>query len=307
MLCQITFENFKSFKKQALLDLFAEDLQEHEKSLIIDPYDGESFLPVIAIYGPKAGKQDIIEAFTHLTQKLFLSKASDATLEKTTGTFDILFRIDQMEYRYQQIVSNATFKEENLYSKDLLTHECFIIFERNVKDIYMNNQFGSIKDFHTNSTMPLLTYLKIHNENRIIQDVFTWFSECQILKRDEINEEMLLDSLHNGNLVVAQNIDTQFSTEAFRNIIGLFKNPNVNKNKAQLIFTTDDTSIMNSAVLQRDEIWFSAFNKKNQSKLYSLVEFKKDSNTKEFEGNYAKRYSEGRYGADPDPKQGGNP
>ena len=298
MLCQITFENFKSFKKQALLDLFAEDLQEHEKSLIIDPYDGESFLPVIAIYGPKAGKQDIIEAFTHLTQKLFLSKASDATLEKTTGTFDILFRIDQMEYRYQQIVSNATFKEENLYSKDLLTHECFIIFERNVKDIYMNNQLGSIKDFHTNSTIPLLTYLKEYDENRIIQDIFTWFSKCQILKPDEIIEEMLLGSLHNGNLVIVQNIDTQFSTESFMNI---------NKNKVQLIFTTDDTSIMNSTILRRDEIWFSALNKKNQSKLYSLVEFKKDSNTKVLEENYAKRYSEGRYGADPDPKQGGNP
>ncbi|HBN84991.1 MAG TPA: hypothetical protein DDZ89_14240, partial [Clostridiales bacterium] len=240
MLCQITFENFKSFKKQALLDLFAEDLQEHEKSLIIDPYDGESFLPVIAIYGPKAGKQDIIEAFTHLIQKVLLCETNGHISEKTTGTFDILFRIDQREFRYQLHVLNSMIQEENLYFKDLVTREYSIIFERNGKDVYMSNQLSAIKDFHTNSTIPLLTYLKEYDENRIIQDIFTWFSKCQILKPDEIIEEMLLGSLHNGNLVIVQNIDTQFSTESFMNIIGLFKNSNVNKNKAQLIFTTDD-------------------------------------------------------------------
>ena len=47
-----------------------------------------------------------------------------------------------------------------------------------------------------------------------------------------------------------------------------------NKKGAQLIFTSHDLSTMNSDVFRRDEIWFVAKGKRQNSKLYSLVEFK---------------------------------
>jgi hypothetical protein len=67
MLCQFTFENFKSFKNETTLDLYAEKISEHEDSLIIDKNDQEAFLPVIVIYGPNGGgKSSVLEAFIYL-------------------------------------------------------------------------------------------------------------------------------------------------------------------------------------------------------------------------------------------------
>ena len=50
----------------------------------------------------------------------------------------------------------------------------------------------------------------------------------------------------------------------------------INKKKAQLIFTSHDLSTMNSEVFRRDEIWFVAKGNVQNSKLYSLVEFKNE-------------------------------
>ena len=57
---------------------------------------------------------------------------------------------------------------------------------------------------------------------------------------------------------------------------------------------------MNSEVFRRDEIWFVAKGRDENTKLYSLVEFKdKDGTTIRKDAKYEKQYLEGRYGADP--------
>ena len=74
----------------------------------------------------------------------------------------------------------------------------------------------------------------------------------------------------------------------------------INKNKAQLIFTSHDLSTMNSDVFRRDEIWFVAKGKAQNSKLYSLVEFKTgNGEIVRADAKYDKQYLEGKYGADP--------
>lgn len=55
MLCQFSFENFKSFKDEAMLDFIAEPISEHKSSLVVDKIDKEKFLPVIVLYGPNGG------------------------------------------------------------------------------------------------------------------------------------------------------------------------------------------------------------------------------------------------------------
>jgi AAA15 family ATPase/GTPase len=74
----------------------------------------------------------------------------------------------------------------------------------------------------------------------------------------------------------------------------------INKNNAQLIFTSHDLSTMNSDVFRRDEIWFVAKGKAQNSKLYSLVEFKTDNGEiVRADAKYDKQYLEGKYGKDP--------
>ena len=66
------------------------------------------------------------------------------------------------------------------------------------------------------------------------------------------------------------------------------------------MFTSHDLTTMSKDVFRRDEIWFSAINGYDESVLYSLVDFRKESGSKpRNDENYCKQYMEGRYGADP--------
>lgn len=106
--------------------------------------------------------------------------------------------------------------------------------------------------------------------------------------------------LLNGSTLVVDELDAKLHPLLLKYIIGLFSNPEINKNGAQLIFTSHDLSTMNSDTFRRDEIWFIAKGKDQGSKLYSLIEFKlDDGRTERKDSRYDKRYLEGRYGADP--------
>lgn len=67
--------------------------------------------------------------------------------------------------------------------------------------------------------------------------------------------------------------------------------------KAQLIYTTHDTTLLNRRYMRRDQIWFTSKNTNGESSLYSLAEFKV-RNDESFE----KAYLGGAYGGIPDLK-----
>lgn len=107
-------------------------------------------------------------------------------------------------------------------------------------------------------------------------------------------------SLVDGTTLIIDELDAKIHPVLLRYVVMLYNNMGVNKKGAQLIFTSHDLSTMNNSVFRRDEIWFVAKGKEQNSKLYSLVEFK---NTKgesvRMDAKYDKQYLEGKYGADP--------
>lgn len=110
----------------------------------------------------------------------------------------------------------------------------------------------------------------------------------------------IADCLISGKTLVIDELDAKLHPLLLKYIIGLFRNPEINKNGSQLIFTSHDLTTMNSATFRRDEIWFIAKGEDKSSKLYSLIEFKSDDGrTERKDVSYNKRYLEGHYGADP--------
>lgn len=107
-------------------------------------------------------------------------------------------------------------------------------------------------------------------------------------------------SLLTGTALVIDELDAKIHPVLLRHIIMMFNDMEINKHKAQLIFTSHDLSTMNSEVFRRDEIWFVAKGNAQNSKLYSLVEFKneKDESVRK-DAKFDKQYLEGKYGADP--------
>lgn len=107
-------------------------------------------------------------------------------------------------------------------------------------------------------------------------------------------------SLLRGTTLVIDELDAKIHPVLLKYLIMTFSNMEKNKKGAQLIFTSHDLSTMNSDVFRRDEIWFVAKGKRQNSKLYSLVEFKnKKGESVRKDAKFDKQYLEGKYGADP--------
>ena len=107
-------------------------------------------------------------------------------------------------------------------------------------------------------------------------------------------------SLLDGTVLVIDELDAKIHPVLLRYIIMMFNDMSINRHKAQLIFTSHDLSTMNSEVFRRDEIWFVAKGNAQNSKLYSLVEFKNEKGESvRKDAKFDKQYLEGKYGADP--------
>ena len=107
-------------------------------------------------------------------------------------------------------------------------------------------------------------------------------------------------SLVSGTTLVIDELDAKIHPVLLRYVIMLFNNMETNRHGAQLVFTSHDLSTMNSEVFRRDEIWFVAKGNNQNSRLYSLVEFKTgNGEVVRKDAKYDKQYLEGKYGADP--------
>ena len=110
----------------------------------------------------------------------------------------------------------------------------------------------------------------------------------------------IANSLVLGTTLVIDELDAKIHPVLLKYVIMLYNNMTINKHGAQLIFTSHDLSTMNNEVFRRDEIWFVAKGNNQNSKLYSLVEFKTgNGEVVRKDAKYDKQYLEGKYGADP--------
>ena len=83
----------------------------------------------------------------------------------------------------------------------------------------------------------------------------------------------ILDALDNGKLLVVDEFDSSLHPMVVRFVLGLFHNPEVSKQGAQLWMTTHDTSLLDSDLLRRDQIWFVEKDERQASRLYPLTDF----------------------------------
>jgi len=105
---------------------------------------------------------------------------------------------------------------------------------------------------------------------------------------------LIIDGLNNGWTIFVDELDSSLHPLLVRYIVELFHNPKINNKGAQLIFNTQDTTLMNTDIFRRDQIWFVEKDSEQCSHLYSLLDYmpRKDE-------SLSKWYLQGRYGAVP--------
>ncbi len=100
--------------------------------------------------------------------------------------------------------------------------------------------------------------------------------------------------LKDGAVLVMDELDTSLHAYITCELVHLFDDPATNSNRAQIVFTTHDTSLLDPTLLRRDQVWFTAKDETGATDLYSLQDFGPRKGEP-----LQKGYLAGRYGAVP--------
>lgn len=231
MLCQFTFQNFKSYKNETTLDYQAAVLPEFKNTLITET-SAPDLLPVNVVYGPNGGgKSNLLQALACVIstvvkpvnelgknrQGFILQQKIDAVpflfdkISKNEPTeFRIFFRIEKNEYCYYLALKNDEVISESLYRKAVTGKKTAMIFEREADSISLGYTINK-KSLNTsiNPKMPYLSFLAINYDIPVISEVITWFESCIIRSyANPVAEHQILlskDALYKEQFIRALN------------------------------------------------------------------------------------------------------
>lgn len=111
---------------------------------------------------------------------------------------------------------------------------------------------------------------------------------------------ILKDTLETGGVLCIDELNARLHPLLVRSFLITFLNPEINKNHAQVVFTTHDTWQLSNDLLRRDEIWFTEKASDGVTTLYSLADFVDGDGMKiRKDESYEKNYLLGKYGAIP--------
>ena len=103
MLCQFSFQNFKSYKGETTLDFQAATLPEFKETLITEE-KATDLLPVSVIYGPNGGgKSNLLQA---LSCVIFTIVRPVHELEKNRQNLILQQKVDAVPFLFDQDSAN---------------------------------------------------------------------------------------------------------------------------------------------------------------------------------------------------------
>lgn len=109
----------------------------------------------------------------------------------------------------------------------------------------------------------------------------------------------IIDALDKGKILVIDEFDSSLHFKLTRALVSLFNN-DLNKS-AQLIFTAHDVTLLDCKKLfRKDQIWFADKDSEG-AYLYSLADFTSLDDHVRAETNMIEKYSQGKFGALPEP------
>ena len=110
-----------------------------------------------------------------------------------------------------------------------------------------------------------------------------------------------LEALSKGSLLVIVELDTSLHPDLSRAFLSLFHRKASNPHGAQLLFSTHDVTLLDSNVLEQDEIWFTDKDPDGASRLTPLTDFKLPDQLRH--GDIEQAYRLGRFGGVPNSRE----
>ena len=186
------------------------------------------------------------------------------------------------------------------YANLLSESQIYLPTEKNRKQkfiILLNDMGIDICDFRLDNATNNLFVSRTINETKYEMD---FVDESDGTQKLFSVLPYILFAIQEGRLLIIDELDAKLHPKLLRYIISIFKNPEINKHGAQIVFTSHDLTTMNHSIFRRDEIWFAALNSSRESEIYSLYDIRNEDGTHiNNTASFSKQYLEGRYGADP--------
>jgi len=178
-----------------------------------------------------------------------------------------------------------------------------------IKDVYIETRKGKQVQFQWNLQpgsdnpliagpekdidLPIITFTHQGKDNQPV--TFGIEEESHGTQRLFSYAGFFLEVLSEGKTLVIDELDSSLHPKMVQFLIKLMHNSKSNKNNAQLIFSTHNTSLLDTTELfRRDQIWFVEKNREQASQLYPLTDFSPRKGEA-----IEKGYLMGRYGALP--------
>jgi len=207
---------------------------------------------------------------------------------------------DGMKYRKK---GNVEYRKKDIDNKviKILTHLDTDIESISVKENKMEDLGGIINaainliSNHENISV-ITTHTKFNSDGQKNGKVSFDLYEEESLGTQKLFHILypILDALENGNLLLIDEFEASLHPHIVDYLIRLFKDPKINNKNAQLIFATHDTSLLNSGLFDRPEIWITEKDRFGATDLIALLEYKKEEGE-----DVKKNYHWGKYGGIP--------
>lgn len=237
--------------------------------------------------------------------RLFLSCAANFSNLKEVESAFLFFQQDIVVYNHQ--INNWTEYSIQLMQKDEDVKQKFIEFLQElgtgIKDIKVKLEKIKVQSSDLPADMPeaLKSMLTMQEANKIEAKIIYDNFETDLMMEESVGIKKLfelicpiIDIIQNGKILICDEFEMGLHESIVHYIIETFHKAKQDK-FAQLIFTTHDTSLLDTDIFRRDQIWFTQLNKYRSTDLYSLVEIKNVRKTE----NLEKGYVSGKYGAIP--------
>lgn len=231
---------------------------------------------------------------------LFLAHAAAFDLTGDCKTITDYFRgfaVSDFEFSNEKFrwISIETLNEKSSLKKDFikllasfnLSYSDILLDEHtptNQNEVFPQEKVILVKHFYSEENITEIELNLKHNESSGTQKMFDLAG-------------LLLRVFNNNTqcFILLDEIDSHFHPSLLINLVNLFNNPEINKSRSQLLFTSHDTNLMAPNIMRRDQFYFTEKTTENSTRLYSLGDLRGIRN----DADFAKQYLAGYYGALP--------
>ncbi len=230
----------------------------------------------------------LTEVFDFFQDEINIPIYNHANIEFTLSRFD---EDHNFPFLVAKLLSEADIDISGIkIDKKPISEEINSFYKEFFKQKIEQNERGNITIHEINK----IDVITIHKMNDSHQEV-----EFDLLDESDGTQRLFeiagywLYVLQYGEVIFIDELDRSLHPVLSKALIKMFNNPEINRNNAQLIFTTHDTTLLDDETFRPDQIWFTEKDN-SMTKLYSLFDFR----PREHE-SLQKGYLLGRYGAIP--------